>query len=294
VRYDEFLETMLENLSKLRPENVLSNRDERTLQAKMLRDAVAGLVGKVAAIDRRIDIYQRDIGEAETAAQRARSRKSIVDLEAEKVRCSAELLERQHALHEAEKGEQTLVQWQKGLEGLKKAIGRDVDTRVRLSAHLKDFIDRVEVFAKGHEDNLDHVLGILGEVAPELERAENYRHFVRYARSRILSADGRFYRLHLRSAVARANAMPDTVEVKRKGNKNRKPLCYAKKWFKETLLMGIPIAPASSLAAHTVIRNKESKSVWPKFAQLMGEFFDGRKPGTYVPKASIIERLEAA
>src|SRR5262249_38050176 len=104
----------------------------------------------------------------------------------------------------------------------------------------------------------EHALELIADSMPDLERAKSYPAFRRYLRQRLLSFEGRCFRLWLRTAP-----QLDT----RRGNR------------------GIQLAPAESLAFRTEIRGKDWRFTGLPLGQLCRDFFDGRKPG-FVPKAS--------
>jgi DNA invertase Pin-like site-specific DNA recombinase len=253
VRYDEFQETILNNLSKLRPETVLPNQDEQAEQSKHLRDAIAGLAGQLTDIEARVTNLVDQIERTANAELRQRYEQRVEALEADKVKFEAERASKEAILKELGRGEQSFDKWQKGLTGLKEAVAKDADSRIRLKAHLKELVSKIDVFGHGHEDTVEHAEAIVEEYIPELAKAPTFKSFRKYLRHRLLSTDGRFYQMHLKSVI--------------------KPG------------VGIQVAPVGSLAWKTNIKGNDWKFNGPPVDALMSEFFDGRKPG-FVPKAS--------
>ena len=84
------------------------------------------------------------------------------------------------------------------------------------------------------------------EQCNRLTSAKSYPAFQSYLRKRLISSDGRFFMLHLRSA-------------ERFG-------------FKK----GIALAPQGSLAYHVEIKGKEMRHIGPNVKLLADEFFDHR------------------
>ena len=240
---------------KLRPETVLPNAGEQANQTSQLRAVLAGLTGELSDIESRVANLIDQIERTANASLRSRYEQRATALEAKKVELTAEQAKKETALRELERGAQDFAAWQKNLAGMKKAISVDIESRIRLKAHLKEFISKVEVFAKGHEDNVQHALALVEEFLPGVEQAESFPLFKRYLRQRLLSPEGRFFKLFLKTAKSNSN--------------------------------GIPLAPVDSLAWHAEIKGKEMRFTGPDIAQLANEFFDARKPG-FVPKASIL------
>lgn len=255
--YQEFQDTLLDNLSQLRPEAVLPSTDEAAQQAKALRDAVAGLTGEIADAAQRIDNLVDQIANTANAAMRTRYEQRAAELEAKQKELEAQRAKQESSLHELERAGKSFEKWQKDLNGLKSAIAKDADTRIRLRTHLKEFIARVEVFPHGCEDDVEHAIELIHEHLPAMARAESFPQFKKYLRKRLLSAEGRCFRLFLR--CARPNSA------------------------------GLQIAPISSVAGSFSIQhgNPEWGVRGPKIDALAKEFFDHRKPGQFAPKSTV-------
>lgn len=278
VRYAEFEGTLLDNLSKLRPENILPSPDEATQQAKQLRDTIAGLTGEVADVETKINNLISQIETTADSAIRARYEKRIVALGEQQAEAKAQQAQREAELHNLERVGQSFEEWQKNLTGLKEALAKDVDTRIRLKAHLKEFIERVDIFGTGDEEMVEHAEALIGEAAPEMERAKSYAAFMRYVRARLLSPEGRFFKLYLHSAQPK----PIFNKVSAKGRKYTDAQKIAR-----ARGAGLEIAPTESLAGGVAIRPEGWRFSGPKVDKLSKEFFDARKPG-FVPKASAL------
>ncbi|MHC1769010.1 MAG: recombinase family protein [Verrucomicrobiia bacterium] len=260
VRYDEFEGTLLDNLTKLKPDRVLPNPKEQADQAKELQASIAGLAGEVADVTARVGTLLDQIERTPDPVFRARYEQRAADLESKKATLTADMARQEAGLRELERSSVDFAKWQKDLAELKKAITEGADNRIRLKAHLQEFIDRIEVFAKGHEDTVDHCLALVEEYMPELEQSASYSAFIRYLRQRCVSSEGRFYRLHL---------------------KRSRPVMPGYK--------GIALAPADSMAYRMEMKGKERTHEGPALKLLLEDFFDGRKPG-FVPKASRVNR----
>ncbi len=274
VRYKEFEETMLNNLSRLRPENVLPNPSERTQQEKLLEEAIAGIVGEIAEKNQEWKNYYARIGKTKDEALQSQYEQTMRELKTKIGELEAEKKKKEADLDNLKRGAQDFAKWQHDLDGLKNAIAKDVDTRLRLRAHLKEFIDKVDIFPKGHEDSVEHADAIIDEM--DLPQPVS-RKFRSYVSRQLLSREGRFYGLHLRRAKP---PLPKESALSQKGRKYQP-------WQPRTN-KGLPIAPAGSLAGGFSIGPEGLRLHAPKLDKLAKVFFDGRKPGRFVPKASVV------
>jgi DNA invertase Pin-like site-specific DNA recombinase len=279
VRYAEVEETVLDNCSRLRPEQILPTTDEQTAELKRLRMRVEGLSAELLRIEEKKNKVVDDL-EQMNSELRARCLQRFDKLTEDQKRAELDRSAAEKALRELERVKNTFEEWQRNLDGLKKAIRTDKNCRVALNSHLKEFISRIDIFGNGHEVNVEKVTAIIAYSMPEMERAKSYPAFRRYLEKRLVSPDGRFFRLHLRLPV-RSPEKPK--EFKLKGKMHQ--LAPTKRDNS-----GIPLAPKDSLAHRVEIRGKNLTFEGPNLKLLGEEFFDWRRPG-YVPKASVIERL---
>jgi chromosome segregation ATPase len=265
VSYPEFESTLLSNLSKLRPETVLPKQDEQAKQAKQLRDRITGLEGELGDIERQIENFFDQIGRTSSQSNRDSFEARIEKLKIGRDEVKIRKAQSETALEQLERGRESFTKWQADLAELKKAIAKDKDTRIRLKTHLKELIEKIEIFPKGDESNVEHCEALIEEYVPELERAkETYLEFRHYLRKRLLSRDGRFYKLHPRTY---------------------RPESECSSALRRARATGVPIAPESSLAFRLESREKAWKARNPKLDILFKEFFDGRRQG-FAPKAS--------
>jgi hypothetical protein len=97
---------------------------------------------------------------------------------------------------------------------------------MRLNAHLREIITRIEIFAVGHaaladedadpktrdgEDFAEYVDAIAGEVAPELIGSPVFHAFLRDVTKRRMSKEGRFYRVHFKTGAVRDFVPPGSI-----------------------------------------------------------------------------------
>lgn len=250
VRYKEFQDAVLSNCSKLRPDHVLPASGEQAEVSKRLRLAVSGMAGELADAGKQIENFLDQIGKTSSESIRGRYEQRIADLEARQSDLKREIDQKEKELRTLEQGKKSFENWRTGLAGLMEAIGEDMDARIRLNAHLKDFIEQVDIFAKGHAEDVDHVEELIADEIPELAASPALAGFKEYVAKRILSPEGRCYRVRFRGA--RDGAF-------------------------------IQLAPADSLAGRVEIRGKKWSFKAPALDQLADEYFDSRKPG-FQPK----------
>jgi hypothetical protein len=256
MRYDEAVELVLSNCPKLNPALVLPDADEHAAEAKRIRERLAGLEGEFASLEKQIENFIDQIGRTSNAAIRSRYEQRVEELETRKAQVKAEKAEVSAALQRLERNRASFTEWQRNVEGLRTSIAKSPDTRVRLNTHLKEFIERIEVYAHGFEDSLEHAEAEIAENLPELTRAASYKSFRKFLRERLLSPEGRFLRVFIRGA---------------RGSRT-----------------GLQIAPADSLAWRVEVQGKGWRFTGPAVSQLAKEFFDGRKPG-FVPKGTLLK-----
>lgn len=266
VLYAEVLETVLNNCSRLKPEVLLPTSKEQTVQGKSLRTRFNGLSAEAANVEEQIENFIDQIGRTASAERRAQYEKRIEALEERKAEIQKDILQVQDVLRRLEQGAQVFQEWQKNIEGLKQAILKDVDSRIKLNTHLKELITKVEVFAKGHADTIETIEETIEESMPNLAQAESYNSFRKYISQRVLSKEGRFWRLYFK------HWRTPTKREQEKG-------------------FSIRIAPENSLAGRMEINGKGRTFHRPALGKLLQEFYDARKQG-FVAKSSVLGHLK--
>lgn len=288
VRYTEVLQTVLDNITKVRPEDLLPAPDDQASQSKKLRIRLDGLNGEREALGgkkKNIVANMANISDPEFLQM---CHKLFQDFRDKDKELAASIAEAESTLAQMERGRDTLEEWLKGLEGLKKAIVTNSDARSRLNAHLKEFIDRIEIFPTGHEDDLERAYEVMQE-NPELLRSPAFKSFRKYVAHRLGSVDGRCFRVHFKGGAERLARMTP-LDKKTKKAVARKTTTSGEP-PKLVTYTGIQIAPPGSLAYRVEIHGTERTSSGPEISQLFEEFFDARKPG-FVPKGSALEKVD--
>jgi DNA invertase Pin-like site-specific DNA recombinase len=151
VRYAEVEKLVLDNLPGLRPEDILPQPGDRARELQALRDRLEGRDGELRDIGQQTENFLDQMGRTKDRALRDRIEARIGRLQQRAAQLQTEADEDRQRLAAAERGRAAVEDWQRDLNALAAALaGGDPDTRLKARAHLREFIDRVEVFGSGH------------------------------------------------------------------------------------------------------------------------------------------------
>lgn len=182
-----------------------------------LRDRIAGAAGEAASIEQQVGNLIEQIASTQSEAMRDRYEAKVVELVSRKTALDADREQAEAAMAKAQKGSASYAKWTADLATLKRELA-DPDIRLRLRAHLREFIAKVEVFAVGYQKRYDgKPVGWLrypkdGERLP-LQDADDFEgeasawadmaglngtaaKFVEFVMDRRMSRHGRFVRVH--------------------------------------------------------------------------------------------------
>jgi len=153
IRYEECEKIILENCKGLRPEEVLPNPDEQTKLCQSLRQTTQGKEAELRDIEQQIENYDDQIGHTKDRGRRNKYESIILKLEEQKKDLIKQVEEGERELRKAESSLQSFTKWQKDLTSLLKGIsGDNVELRLRLQYHLRELIEKIEVFAVGFKE----------------------------------------------------------------------------------------------------------------------------------------------
>jgi hypothetical protein len=156
IRYDEVERLVLENCPRLRPEEVLPDRDAQTSLCQSLRQRVAGKETDLKRLERQIGNLMSDIADTDAKMVRTRLLDKVKELEEAKAKLEGEKTEEEKQLAEAERSSASFTRWQKSLAALRKALSKgDAEVRLKTRAHLGELIEQVVIFAVGHRQRHD-------------------------------------------------------------------------------------------------------------------------------------------
>ena len=213
ISYAECEQVLLDDCHKLKPEQVLVSQDEQSKLCQSLRQRLQGIDGELADCQKQIKNFTDQIGRTDKPTQRDRYQASIDELESRQVDLEKQKVVDEGELRNAEQGLQSFKQWKTNLESLKRALAKkdDAELRIRLNSHLKEFIDKIEVFSDGYpfaskedDDGGDTFADYLRDVFTDnnFEPATNtkqFKAFLRHVMQRRLSKAARFLQVHFKS-----------------------------------------------------------------------------------------------
>ena len=151
IRYDEAEALILENCKGLRPEQVLPDPDSQTQEIKALNLRLQGIAGSLATIEPQIGNLVDRVAQTTSDSLVERYEAKIGELEQEK----ALLVEQQKQLtadiKQLQRSAKSFTKWKQDFKQLLKSLD-DVEIRLKLRQHLKELIDRIEVFPVGFKE----------------------------------------------------------------------------------------------------------------------------------------------
>ena len=217
IRYDECEALILNSCTELRLDQILHNPDEQARFCQSLRERKQGYIARLRDIDQRIENYDDQIGRTKDSKMRDRYEANIIELERQKQDIQKQKEEVERELKNAERSLQSFAKWQTDLATLQRELDKDdnVNLRMRLRSHLREFIEKIEVFSVGLKENdlpnkqitfaiLRSLFGkdnavILGQKTWAMRKRE-YTSFCNYTTRRSReSKEGRFLRIHFKS-----------------------------------------------------------------------------------------------
>ena len=156
IRYEECEKVILENCKGLRPEEVLPNPDEQTKLCNSSRQRIQGKEAELRDIEQRIENYDDQIGRTKDRTRRDIYESKILELEQQKKEKDIAKQNDERELAKAESSLQSFTKWQKDLTALQKGMsGNNTELRIRLQYHLRELIEKIEVFATGFQELYD-------------------------------------------------------------------------------------------------------------------------------------------
>jgi DNA invertase Pin-like site-specific DNA recombinase len=222
MRYQECEDVLLNNCDRLKPEQVLPNPDEQAAKCQALRQRLAGIDGQLAEIEQHLANLTDQIASTKLQAVRDRYEAKMAELLERQTALEAGKVTAERELAEAETSGQSFAVWKRNLAALRRALAaEDVEVRIRLGAHLREFIEKIEVFAIGHrfvyeqtpepppseagkprkrprrdgEMFADYVDDVVAEYAPEFSKHPQFYEFLEHITKRRMSKEGRFLRV---------------------------------------------------------------------------------------------------
>ncbi len=155
VRYDEFENAVLENCRRLRPDQVLPAPDEKIRLCQSLRERVQGKGAELAEIKRQTENLIDQTARTNDRGVRDRYEARVRKLDGQVAGIEKQKAKDEKELRKAESGLRSFTRWKRGLAELQEGIVGNVELRLRLRAHLRELIDRIDVFPVGFQRRHD-------------------------------------------------------------------------------------------------------------------------------------------
>jgi hypothetical protein len=156
MSYQEVEDLVLQNCYLLRPEQVLPNPDDQATRVMSLRQRVEGKTAELHDVEKQINNLVDQIARTSDRGSRDRYEAKVRELDGKRMDLQKAKGEEERQLQEAERSSSSFAQWQKDLATLREALANgDMELRLKMRAHLRELIDKIEVFAIGHKKRYD-------------------------------------------------------------------------------------------------------------------------------------------
>jgi DNA invertase Pin-like site-specific DNA recombinase len=211
MKYAECEKLILDNCPQFKPEHVLPNPDEQATECLAWQQRIAGAEAEVRSIDAQTENLIDQIARTPSPAVRDQYEAKVQKLAERKAALATQVDADRQSLHKAEMGARSLATWQRNLKTLKRALkAGDIEVRMRVQAHLRALIAKVEVFAIGTGQHYGPVIkdctGDDGEpvywfdTGDQLVRTDEREAtaFITYVNQRRATKEGRFLRVHFK------------------------------------------------------------------------------------------------
>ena len=217
IQYDECEELILSICGKLRVEEILASPDEQSKHCQLLHNKIQGHIGKLQDIEKRIDNYVNQIGDEPNTTVGKLLKDKIREYQEQAKGIEAGQEEDEKELKKAKSSLQSFDKWKKGFATLRKAIKKDenAELRMRLRLHLRELIEKIEIFSVGLKENSRPDERITFSILTPFFYKDNaiipdkktwatlkkeYADFCNYASKRVRgSKEGRFLHIYLKS-----------------------------------------------------------------------------------------------
>lgn len=209
VRYDEVEQTVLANCHRLRPEEVLLDPDEQEKIARSVRQRIAGAEGELTDAAEQVENLMDQMARTKDAKMRDRLEARIKTLDDKTFELKTQKARDEAELRRVESSRRSFDAWKRDLKTIQEQAAKDdaVDLRLRLAAHLRDLIERIDVFAAGSptdeeaEELADHLEAAVSESNPDWKPDAAFRAFQRHLTERRKTKEGRFFRVTFKTGA---------------------------------------------------------------------------------------------
>jgi DNA invertase Pin-like site-specific DNA recombinase len=214
--YADCEEAVLNRLPLARLEGVLPKKNIQAKLVAKLRNEEHRVGADVAAKQEEIENFVDQIGRTKNASMRDSYEKRITNLQAEVGELKKQLSQIRSRLEEANRDSEAIKEWQDQLVELRAELAKgNREVRERLNAHLRQFIDHIDLFSKGYPDQFrdgtdgnmidfwdameieSKLQGFKPESSSPQELAK-YERFKTWAAEQLQSKNARFLRVYYR------------------------------------------------------------------------------------------------
>lgn len=239
IRYDECEKVILENCKGLRADVVLPNPDEQSWRCQLLSKRIQGHIAELRDIEAKQNTLRANLKVITNPELVKQCNDDFVELTERAKEMKAQIEKDERELNIAKRSLQSFTKWKKDLASLQTAINKDsnAELRMRLRSHLRELIEKIEVFTVGFKELYDidkddgihagrimkkagktiiikepryfnntetiedELYDVVGEADPKFVRSKLFRDFVKDLTKRRMSKEGRFLRIHFKTGV---------------------------------------------------------------------------------------------
>jgi DNA invertase Pin-like site-specific DNA recombinase len=207
MKYAECESLLLDNCAGLKPEQVLPNPDEHARLCAALRQRIKGKCAELDSVGRQTANLVDQIARTDNPTIRDRYEARVRELDERIAALTAEKVAAEADLGKAESGVQSFAAWQRTFKTLKKSLAQgDVELRLKMRTHLRELIDKIEVFAVGGQKYRPMLEDHTGKGKSfwwfdndhKLPEAQAKR-FVAWMNCRLATREGRFIRVYFKN-----------------------------------------------------------------------------------------------
>lgn len=157
INYSECEDVVLENCRGLRPEDVLPDPAVEEALCRDIRKELNGVEAELASINDQLAEGTKELLVPDTSDRnKKRIREHMANLDAQQNALEFQKVEIKERLSVAERNRQSLQAWSKTYDDLRKALKTGgPEIRVRMQSHLRDIIEKIEIFSRGHRKMFD-------------------------------------------------------------------------------------------------------------------------------------------
>ncbi len=245
VSYVETEKTILENCAKLDIGRILPDATEQQVISRQLREKLDGIVGEIERLDKQLEQGAERVLEAPSDSIKSHVYRALTKLEDRKHKLRSEQQSVEAELEKAELDSNSVENWKDDLAKLRKSLeSGDISVRQSVNIHLRELLDKIEIFGRGHSELratqdrppkekrpskkgkdgrmyaayasdtrdgecfAEEIEAAMEQADPKFARSRQFREFLVWVTRKRMSKAGRFIRLHFKTG-AKVDIVPD-------------------------------------------------------------------------------------